>query len=296
MQLMTKPRLKVRLTKDYQDTLYNIRTRGLNTVCEECNCPNAPDCWSRRHAAFLIMGDTCTRACTFCNIKTGAPGQLAEDEPARVAESVRALGLKHVVVTSVTRDDLPDGGAGHFSATIHAIRQANPETTVEVLVPDFQRKEGALEILMTNPPDVFNHNMETVPRLYSKVRLGAKYYHSLRLLEQAKTLIPSIFTKSGIMLGLGEKPEEVRQVMDDMRCAGVDFLTIGQYLQPTPKHHPVIEYLSEEVFSKYKALAYAKGFLMVSSSAITRSSYHADEDFYKLKEARMQQLNRLQAG
>jgi lipoyl synthase len=293
---MSKPRLKVRLTKDYQDTLYNIRTRGLHTVCEECNCPNAPDCWSRRHAAFLIMGDTCTRACSFCNIKTGSPEKLEQDEPERVAQSVQALGLKHVVITSVTRDDLPDGGAEHFGATIRAIRQVNPDTTVEVLVPDFQRKDNALEVLMNNPPDVFNHNLETVPRLYSRVRIGAKYYHSLRLLERAKTLVPTVFTKSGIMLGLGEKQEEVRQVMDDMRCAGVDFLTIGQYLQPTPRHHPVIEYIPEETFAQYKTLAYAKGFLMVSSSAITRSSYHADEDFAKLKQARIEFSSNLRVG
>ena len=283
---MSKPKIRVKLTDGYEETLQIVRSKGLHTVCEECNCPNAPDCWSRKHASFLIMGDTCTRACSFCHIKTGTPGQLDHDEPIRVAESVAALGLRHVVVTSVTRDDLPDGGAGHFAATIKAIKQLNSNTTVEVLVPDFQRKSDAIRIVMEASPDVLNHNMETVPRLYSRVRIGAKYYHSLRLLDQAKSYNTQVFTKSGIMLGLGEKPEEVRQVMDDMRTAGIDFLTIGQYLQPTPNHHPVIEYITDSTFSKYKTLAYAKGFLMVSASALTRSSYHADEDFALLRERR----------
>jgi lipoic acid synthetase len=279
----TKPKLRVRLTPEYLQTVESIKGKSLNTVCEECACPNAPDCWSRKHAAFLIMGDTCTRACSFCNIKTGDPGKLDPDEPARIAQSVQELDLRHVVVTSVTRDDLPDGGALHFADTIFAIRSINPNTTVEVLIPDFQRKPGALEVVMRAKPDVLNHNIETVPRLYSKVRLGAKYYHSLRLLDNAKLLYPEVFTKSGIMLGLGEGQEEVRQVMDDLRVAQVDFMTIGQYLQPTPKHHPVIEYLSDPMFSKYETIAYAKGFSMVSSSALTRSSYHADADFAKLK-------------
>lgn len=232
------------------------------------------------------MGDTCTRACTFCNIKTGTPQVLDENEPARISHSVKTLGLKHVVVTSVTRDDLPDGGASHFASTIREIKAGNPDTTIEVLIPDFQRKPNGINIVMEAHPDVLNHNIETVPRLYSKVRLGARYYHSLRLLDQAKDCCPRVFTKSGIMLGLGEKPEEVRQVMDDMRAARVDFLTIGQYLQPTPNHHPVIEYVEQKTFSRYETMAYAKGFLMVSSSPMTRSSYHADEDFSKLRSRR----------
>jgi lipoyl synthase len=284
---MNKPKLRVSMQPGYVETLNIIREKKLNTVCEECNCPNAPDCWSRKHAAFLIMGDVCTRACSFCNIKNGDPLKLDEDEPRRIAESVREMSLKHVVVTSVTRDDLPDGGGKHFASTINAIRDINPETTVEVLTPDFQRKPHAIEIVMNAKPDVLNHNIETVPRLYSKVRIGANYYNSLRLLDRAKSFYKQAFTKSGIMLGLGEKPEEVRQVMDDMRAAGVDFLTIGQYLQPTPKHHPVIEYVSEDIFSKFKTLAYAKGFLMVSSSPMTRSSYHADEDFKELRSRRI---------
>lgn len=284
---MNKPRLRVRINDNYTETLNTVRSKSLHTVCEECACPNAPDCWSRKHAAFLIMGDTCTRACSFCNIKNGAPNDLDPDEPHRVAMSVQTLSLRHVVVTSVTRDDLEDGGAGHFAATIRAIRDLNPDTTVEVLVPDFQRKENALEILMDARPDVFNHNIETVPRLYSRVRAGARYYHSLRLLDRAKSLWDGVFTKSGIMLGLGEKPEELRQVMDDLRAARVDFITIGQYLQPTPAHHPVVEYIDDATFAKYETLAYAKGFLMASSSAMTRSSYHADEGFATLRKNRL---------
>ena len=285
-----KPKLRVRLTPGYLETIDSIRGKSLNTVCEACACPNAPDCWSRKHAAFLIMGDTCTRACSFCNIKTGEPQKLDDTEPERVAQSVKELGLRHVVVTSVTRDDLPDGGAMHFANTIFAIRSLNPNTTVEVLVPDFQRKPDALEIVMRAKPDVLNHNIETVPRLYSKVRLGAKYYHSLRLLDNAKSLYPEVFTKSGIMLGLGEGQEEVRQVMDDLRVAQVDFMTIGQYLQPTAKHHPVVEYVTETLFSKYETIAYAKGFSMVSSSPLTRSSYHADADFAQLRAAKALQV------
>ena len=285
---MQKPKLRVRVNSEYLETLDLVRSQKLHTVCEECACPNAPDCWSKKHAAFLIMGDTCTRACTFCNIKTGTPESLDQDEPSRIANSVKTLGLRHVVITSVTRDDLPDGGAEHFAQTINAIREVNPTTTIEVLVPDFQRKSNALGLVLEAKPEVLNHNIETVPRLYSKVRLGAKYYHSLKLLDTAKDLNQGIFTKSGIMLGLGEKPEEVRQVMDDMRAARVDFLTIGQYLQPTPNHHPVIEYVEDKIFERYKTLAYAKGFLMVSSSAMTRSSYHADDDFIKLRARRLE--------
>lgn len=277
----------MRLTEDYKQTLENVRGKNLNTVCEECNCPNLPDCWSRKHAAFLIMGDTCTRACSFCNIKTGDPNPLDKEEPYRVAQAVKELNLSHVVVTSVTRDDLPDGGASHFAETIKTIRLHNPGTTVEVLIPDFQRKPGAIEIVLEAKPDVLNHNIETVPRLYSKVRIGARYYTSLRLLDSARDFNPEIFTKSGIMVGLGETQEEVRQVMDDLRAARVDFLTIGQYLQPTPKHHPVIEYIPDSLFSKYETIAYAKGFSMVAASAMTRSSYHADSDFERLRKSRL---------
>jgi lipoic acid synthetase len=270
----------------YSETRRIVRELKLATVCEEANCPNIGECWEKRHATFMIMGETCTRACAFCNVRTGLPDALDVGEPARVAEAVAALGLSHVVVTSVDRDDLADGGAEHFARTIAAIRAAAPETTIEVLTPDFLRKDGALEIVIAAKPDVFNHNLETVPSKYLSVRPGARYFHSLRLLQQAKELDPTIFTKSGVMVGLGEERAEVLQMMDDMRSADVDFLTIGQYLQPTPKHHPVQRFVTPEEFADYATIGGAKGFLLVSSSPLTRSSHHAGEDFARLKAAR----------
>src|SRR5947209_11613399 len=264
-----------------------VRENKLVTVCEEAGCPNIGECWEKKHATFMIMGDTCTRACAFCNVKTGLPGQLDAEEPAHVAEAVRKLGLAHVVVTSVDRDDLPDGGGAHFAATIAAIRASNPSTTIEVLTPDFLRKEGALETVVAAKPDVFNHNLETVPSKYLAVRPGARYFHSLRLLQRAKELDPTLFTKSGVMVGLGEERVEILQMMDEMRAAGVDFLTIGQYLQPTPKHHPVLRFVPPEEFAEYATIGLAKGFLLVSSSPLTRSSHHAGEDFAKLRAARV---------
>jgi lipoic acid synthetase len=263
-----------------------LRTQRLVTVCEEAACPNIGECWGKRHATFMIMGDTCTRACAFCNVRTGKPGALDADEPARVAAAVAALGLAHVVVTSVDRDDLPDGGAGHFAATIGAIRAACPSASIEVLTPDFLRKDGALEIVVAARPDVFNHNIETVPSLYRRIRPGADYCASLDLLKRAKGLDPSIFTKSGMMVGLGENEEEVHAVMDDLRAACVDFLTIGQYLQPTRKHAAIDRFVTPEEFQSYKRAAEAKGFLLVASSPLTRSSHHAAEDFARLKAAR----------
>ena len=270
----------------FGETARLVRGNGLHTVCEEASCPNIGECWAQKHATFLIMGDTCTRACSFCNVKTGLPGALDRDEPEKVAEATARLALKHVVVTSVDRDDLADGGAEHFALTIRAIRARNPQTTIEVLTPDFLRKDGALEIVVDAAPDVFNHNLETVPSLYLPVRPGARYFHSLRLLQRAKELNPRIFTKSGIMAGLGEERNEVLQVMDDLRSADVDFITIGQYLQPSRKHHAVARYVTPDEFSNYAAIARAKGFLMVSSSPLTRSSHHAGEDFEKLRAAR----------
>lgn len=270
----------------YRETRDIVRSRGLVTVCEEAGCPNIGECWSKRHATFMIMGDTCTRACAFCNVRTGMPQPLDPDEPRKVAEATAALGLEHVVVTSVDRDDLPDGGARHMAETIRAIRERAPGTTIEVLTPDFLRKPGALEMVVEARPDVFNHNLETVPSLYLQVRPGARYYHSIRLLDRVKMLDPTIFTKSGIMVGLGETRNEVLQLMDDLRSADVDFLTIGQYLQPTRKHYPVKEYVTPQMFSAYQTIAAAKGFLMVSASPLTRSSYHAGEDFARLKAAR----------
>ena len=280
-------RVKAPLGREYSRTETIVREHGLHTVCEEAGCPNIGECWTHRHATMMIMGDTCTRACAFCNVKTGLPGALDADEPLRVAEAVAKLGLKHVVVTSVDRDDLSDGGAKHFAETIHAIRKASPGTTVEVLTPDFLRKPGAIEVVMEARPDVFNHNLETVPRLYLNVRPGARYYVSLRLLDRAKELVPDGFTKSGLMVGLGESREEIMQVMDDLRAAGVDFLTIGQYLQPTRKHAPLDRFWSPEEFKALESVARAKGFQMVSASPLTRSSYHADTDFAELKAARM---------
>jgi lipoic acid synthetase len=280
-------RVKAPMGREYTQTENIIREHGLHTVCEEAGCPNIGECWTHRHATMMILGDTCTRACAFCNVKTGLPGALDANEPQHVAEAVARLGLRHVVVTSVDRDDLPDGGAQHFARTIEAIRAASPGTTVEVLTPDFLRKPGSIEIVMAARPDVFNHNLETVPRLYLTIRPGARYYVSLRLLERAKELVPDGFTKSGLMVGLGESREEIMQVMDDLRAAGVDFLTIGQYLQPTRKHAPLDRFWSPDEFKALEATARAKGFLMVSATPLTRSSYHADSDFAQLKAARM---------
>jgi lipoic acid synthetase len=274
----------------YHETRALMRENRLVTVCEEAACPNIGECWSQRHATMMIMGETCTRACSFCNVATGLPKALDTDEPRRVAEAVATLGLKHVVVTSVDRDDLDDGGAEHFARTIGAIRAAAPETTIEVLTPDFLRKDGALEVVVAARPDVFNHNLETVPKLYPTIRPGARYYHSLRLLDRVKQLDPAIFTKSGVMVGLGEARTEVLQVMDDLRCAEVDFLTIGQYLQPSVKHAAVDRFVPPEEFEDYARMARSKGFLLVSATPLTRSSYHADRDFAALRAARAARL------
>ena len=263
-----------------------VRSHGLVTVCEEASCPNIGECWSEKHATFMIMGEVCTRACAFCNVRTGLPGPLDADEPQKIADAVAELGLKHVVITSVDRDDLSDGGAGHFAAVIAAIRTACRDTTIEVLTPDFLRKEGALEVVVEAGPDVFNHNLETVPSHYLSVRPGARYFHSLRLLQRVKELTPAMFTKSGIMVGLGETRDEVLQLMDDLRSADVDFLTIGQYLQPTAKHHPIARFVTPDEFASFKTIAEAKGFLMVASSPLTRSSHHAGEDFARLQAVR----------
>jgi lipoyl synthase len=279
-------RVKAPVSPGYFATQKIMRDNGLHTVCEEAGCPNIGECWEKKHATFMIMGDTCTRACAFCNVKTGLPGALDASEPEHVADATAKLGLAHIVVTSVDRDDLADGGARHFADTIRAIRARCPQTTIEVLTPDFLRKDGALELVVEARPDVFNHNLETVPSLYVTVRPGARYFHSLRLLQRAKELDPRAFTKSGIMVGLGEERNEVLQVMDDMRSAGVDFLTIGQYLQPTRKHHEVIRFVPPDEFKALETIAYSKGFLMVAASPLTRSSHHAGEDFARLKAAR----------
>jgi lipoic acid synthetase len=279
-------RVKAPVHPVYHETRALLRGHRLHTVCEEASCPNIGECWSQRHATMMIMGDTCTRACSFCNVRTGLPGALDAGEPARVADAVALLGLRHVVVTSVDRDDLEDGGAAQFAAVIGAIRAATPGTTIEVLTPDFLRKPGAAETVAAARPDVFNHNLETVPRLYPSIRPGARYYQSLRLLDSVKRLDPGIFTKSGLMLGLGEERSEIMQVMDDLRVAEVDFLTIGQYLQPTVKHAPVAEFVTPEAFAEYASLARARGFLLVAATPLTRSSYHADADFAALKAAR----------
>jgi lipoyl synthase len=271
---------------EWAETNRIVKENKLVTVCEEAGCPNIGECWSKKHATFMIMGDTCTRACAFCNVKTGMPEALDRAEPENVAIAVEKLGLSHVVITSVDRDDLADGGAQHFAEVIHAIRRRAPATTIEILTPDFLRKPGALEVVVKARPDVFNHNLETVPSNYLTVRPGARYFHSLRLLQQVKELDPSIFTKSGIMVGLGEERNEVLQLMDDLRSAEVDFITIGQYLQPTKKHHAVIRFVPPEEFKGYETVAYAKGFLMVSATPLTRSSHHAGEDFARLKAAR----------
>jgi len=288
--LLRKPdwiRVKAPVSPGYVETQRIVRANGLHTVCEEAGCPNIGECWEKKHATFMIMGDTCTRACAFCNVKTGLPQALDAAEPERVAEATAKLGLAHVVVTSVDRDDLDDGGAAHFAAVIRAIRSRCPKTTIEVLTPDFLRKPGAAEVVVAARPDVFNHNLETVPSKYLTVRPGARYFASLRLLQRVKELDASMFTKSGIMAGLGEERHEVLQVMDDLRSADVDFLTIGQYLQPTRKHHAVMRYVTPDEFAGYEKVAYTKGFLMVSASPLTRSSHHAGEDFAKLQAARV---------
>src|SRR5947199_3373498 len=278
--------VKAPVSRGYAETQRIVKENGLHTVCEEAGCPNIGECWEKKHATFMIMGDTCTRACAFCNVKTGLPGALDPDEPKRVAEAVAKLGLSHVVITSVDRDDLADGGAEHFAKVIRAIRAATPQTTIEVLTPDFLRKEGAAEVVVTAKPDVFNHNLETVPSKYLTVRPDARYFASIRLLQQVKELDPQMFTKSGIMVGLGEERNEVLQLMDDLRAADVDFLTIGQYLQPTRKHHEVVRFVPPDEFKAYETIAYAKSFLMVSASPLTRSSHHAGDDFARLRAAR----------
>jgi len=291
-EIQRKPewiRVKAPVSKGYQATRDVVRAHNLKTVCEEAACPNIGECWSKAHATMMIMGDTCTRACAFCNVKTGLPGPLDAAEPDNVAAAVSKLGLKHVVITSVDRDDLADGGADHFAKVIRAIHATSPGTSVELLTPDFLRKEGAIETVMEAAPDVFNHNLETVPRLYLTVRPGARYFASLRLLERAKELMPSGFTKSGLMVGLGESREEIMQVMDDLRAAKVDFLTIGQYLQPTKKHAALVRFWTPQEFASLESIARAKGFLMVSATPLTRSSYHADSDFAQLKAARAAQ-------
>jgi lipoyl synthase len=287
--LLRKPdwiRVKAPGSAVYAETQKIVRDNKLVTVCEEAGCPNIGECWSKKHATFMVMGDTCTRACAFCNVKTGMPEALDHSEPERVADAVMRMGLSHSVITSVDRDDLNDGGAGHIAAVVCAIRNLSPATTIEVLTPDFLKKDGALELVVHAKPDVFNHNLETVPGLYLKIRPGARYFHSLRLLERVKELDPAMFTKSGIMVGLGETREQVMQVMDDMRSADIDFITIGQYLQPTRKHAAIDRFVTPDEFKSYETLAYSKGFLMVSSSPLTRSSHHAGDDFAKLRAAR----------
>jgi lipoic acid synthetase len=287
--ILRKPdwiRVKAPGSPKWAETHRIVKENGLVTVCEEAGCPNMGECWEQKHATFMIMGDTCTRACAFCNVKTGVPQALDAHEPAHIAEAVAKLALKHVVITSVDRDDLADGGAEHFAQVIRAIRAATPATTIEILTPDFLRKPGALEVVVAARPDVFNHNLETVPSNYLTVRPGARYFHSIRLLQRVKELDASIFTKSGIMVGLGEKRNEVLQLMDDLRSADVDFLTIGQYLAPTRKHHPVLGFVTPQEFKAYETVAYAKGFLMVSATPLTRSSHHAGSDFERLRAAR----------
>ncbi len=293
MTILKKPdwiRVKAPTSKIYQETYELARSLKLNTVCEEAACPNIGECWSQKHATFMVLGSVCTRACAFCNVKTGRPDLLDPHEPERIGQGVRSLGLKHVVITSVDRDDLEDGGAEHFAQVITSIRKASPGTTIEVLTPDFLKKEGALEIVVKARPDVYNHNVETVPSLYKTIRPGARYYHSINLLDRVKSLDSSIFTKSGMMVGLGETKGEIEQVMDDLRAAEVDFLTIGQYLQPTPKHAEVKRFVPPEEFNGLERIARTKGFLMVSASPLTRSSYHAGDDFEKLKAERERRL------
>jgi len=283
-------RVKAPISKEYHETRKLMRALSLNTVCEEAACPNIGECWKQKHATVMILGSVCTRACSFCNVATGRPDQLDPHEPEHVAEATAALGLAHIVVTSVDRDDLDDGGAMQFVRVIEALRKRTPATTIEVLTPDFLHKPGALELVVKAKPDIYNHNLETVPRLYAEVRPGARYFHSLRLLDTVKRLDPAMFTKSGLMVGLGEEKTEVLQVMDDLRAAEVDFLTIGQYLQPTPKHHAVERFVPPDEFEGLKRMAFGKGFLMVSASPLTRSSYFAGEDFAKLRAARAAKL------
>lgn len=287
--LLRKPewiRVKAPGSPIFNETRQLVKDNKLVTVCEEAGCPNIGECWTKKHATFMVMGDTCTRACAFCNVKTGIPAALDTGEPERVADAVAKMGLTHAVITSVDRDDLEDGGAHHLAHVVRAIRVASPGTTVEVLTPDFLKKQGALEIMVEAKPDVFNHNLETVPSLYLKIRPGARYFHSLRLLQRVKELDPNIFTKSGIMVGLGEAREQVMQVMDDMRSADIDFITIGQYLAPSRKHAAVDRFVTPEEFKGYETTAYAKGFLMVASTPLTRSSHHAGDDFARLRAAR----------
>ncbi len=292
--ILRKPdwiRVKAPTSEGYKKTRDILRENRLVTVCEEAGCPNVGECWSQGHATMMIMGDVCTRGCTFCNVATGRPDALDVFEPGRVAVAVEKLGLNHVVITSVDRDDLEDGGAEHIAQTIRAVRRKSPETTIEVLVPDFLRcPPEALEAVVAAKPDVFNHNLETVPGLYPEVRPGARYFHSLRILQRVKELDPTMFTKSGIMVGLGEERQAVLQVMDDMRAADVDFLTVGQYLQPTPKHHAVARFVTPDEFEGYRKAAVGKGFLMVSATPLTRSSYHAGDDFARLRAARLERL------
>lgn len=284
-------RVKAPVSKGYQETRKLMRDLGLNTVCEEAACPNIGECWTKKHATVMILGDVCTRACAFCNVKTGMPRKVDPLEPEHVATAAAEMGLEHIVITSVDRDDLPDGGSGQFVKVIEALRRTTPNTTIEILTPDFRGKmRAAVEAIVAAGPDVYNHNLETVPRLYPTIRPGARYYASLRLLEEVKAHNPLIFTKSGIMMGLGEQRLEVHQVMDDMRSAGVDFITMGQYLQPTPKHAKVEEFVTPQAFSAYGAIARAKGFLQVASSPLTRSSYHAGKDFAEMRAARQAQL------
>ena len=283
-------RSKLTNSKEFFLTKTIVNNNNLVTVCQEANCPNITECWSKRHATFMIMGDTCTRACAFCDVKTGRPDKLDEFEPVKIAQAVKNLNLKHVVITSVDRDDLEDGGSNHFFEVINQTRKTNPNTTIEVLTPDFLRKGEAYKKVLEANPDVFNHNIETVPSLYLKVRPGSRYFASLELLKNAKKINKKVFTKSGIMVGLGENKEEIIQVMDDLRSADVDFITIGQYLQPSAKHHPLNRYYHPEEFKELESIAKIKGFLLVSSSPLTRSSYHADEDFRKLQDARNKQL------
>ncbi len=288
-EVLRKPdwiRVRAPVSKGYQETREIVKSNKLVTVCEEAGCPNIGECWEKKHATFMILGEICTRACAFCNVATGIPMAVDSEEPENVAKAVKQMGLTHVVITSVDRDDLADGGAQHFADVIHAIRRATPLTTIEVLTPDFLRKEGALEIVVAAKPDVFNHNLETVPSNYLKVRPGARYFHSIRLLQRVKELDPTIFTKSGIMVGLGEERNEVLALMDDLRSADVDFMTIGQYLQPSRKHHPVIRFVTPEEFESFATIGHSKGFHLVASSPLTRSSHHAGDDFAKLKAAR----------
>ena len=284
-------RVRVSGSEKFLKTKKILSDSKIVTVCEEANCPNISECWQKNHATFMIMGDTCTRACAFCNVKTGLPDKLDIFEPYKISQAVKKMGLSHVVITSVDRDDLDDGGAEHFAKTINAIRKISPETTIEILTPDFLKKENALGILLKDCPDVFNHNLETVPRLYLSIRPGARYFNSLRLLNEVKDKNPNIFTKSGLMLGLGEEKNEIMQVMDDLRAAKVDFLTLGQYLQPTKKHAPVVKYVTPDEFESYKIIAESKGFLMVSSSPLTRSSHHAEEGFKILKQKRIKKIS-----